>query len=197
MTLIRPLLFAAVVVGTFTGVKVFQNKAEVRPEKDRKLAPNFSLQDATGKTVKLSEYRGKVVLLNFWATWCGPCKIEIPWFIDFQQQFKDRDFAILGVSMDDDGWKSVKPYLEKKKINYRVMIGTEELSTLYGGVDSLPTTFIIDRQGRIASKHEGLVSKSDYLNEIVDLLHGNSDDQDKNAPKRSARGNFVGGFPAF
>jgi len=172
MTLIRPLLFAAVVVGTFTGVKVFQNKAEVRPEKDRKLAPNFSLQDATGKTVKLSEYRGKVVLLNFWATWCGPCKIEIPWFIDFQQQYKDRDFAVLGLSMDDDGWKSVKPYVEQKKINYRVMIATEELANLYGGVDSLPTTFMIDRAGRIAATHEGLVSKSEYETEIQDLLNG-------------------------
>jgi peroxiredoxin len=172
-------------------------RAAVQSEKDRQKAPDFTLKDSNGATVKLSDYKGKVVLLNFWATWCGPCQIEIPWFIDFQQQLKDQDFAILGVSMDDDGWKSVKPYLEKKKINYRVMIGTEELSTLYGGVDSLPTTFIIDRQGRIASKHEGLVGKSDYLNEIVDLLHGKSDDQDKNAPKRSVRGNFVGGFPAF
>ena len=136
------------------------------------MAPDFTLKDASGKTLKLSEYRGKVVLLNFWATWCGPCKIEIPWFIDFQQQYKDRDFAVLGVSLDDDGWKSVKPYVEEKKINYRVVIGTEELSALYGGVDSLPTTFMIDRSGRIASTHLGLVSKSEYLTEIQDLLDG-------------------------
>jgi peroxiredoxin len=178
-------------------------RAAVKSEKDRKKAPNFTLKDSTGATVKLSDYKGKVVLLNFWATWCGPCQIEIPWFIDFQQQLKDKDFAILGVSMDDDGWTSVKPYLEKKKINYRVMIGTEELSTLYGGVDSLPTTFIIDREGRVASKHEGLIGKNEYLSEIVDLLHGNNDggvktdDQDKNAPKHSSNWNFVRGFPAF
>jgi len=173
MTLIRPFLFVGLACATtFTGVKVYQQKAEVRPEKDRKKAPDFSLQDATGKSVKLSEYRGKVVLLNFWATWCGPCKIEIPWFIDFQQQYKDRDFAILGVSLDEDGWKAVKPYIEQKKINYRIMIGTEELSTLYGGVDSLPTTFLIDRAGRIATMHEGLVSKSEYETEIQDLLNG-------------------------
>jgi peroxiredoxin len=177
-------------------------RADAKDGKGAK-APDFTLKDSTGATVKLSDYRGKVVLLNFWATWCGPCQIEIPWFIEFQQQLKDKDFAILGVSLDEDGWTSVKPYLEKKKINYRVMIGTEEVSTMYGGVDSLPTTFIIDRDGLIASKHEGLVSKSEYLNEIVELLHAGktggvkTDEKNNDAPKRSARGNFVGGFPAF
>ncbi len=160
-------LGCAAFFGGCTGSSV---RAAVTAEKDRKAAPDFELKDATGKTVKLSDFKGKVVLLNFWATWCGPCKIEIPWFIDFQQQYKDRDFVILGVSMDDDGWKSVKPYIEQKKINYRVMIGTEELSTLYGGVDALPTTFLIDRAGRVASRHDGLVSKSDYESEIQNLL---------------------------
>ena len=165
-----------------TGCSGASVRAAVTAEKDRKTAPDFILKDVTGSNVKLSDFRGKVVLLNFWATWCGPCKIEIPWFIDFQQQFKDRDFVILGVSMDDDGWKSVKPYVEQKKINYRVMIGTEELSTLYGGVDALPTTFLIDRNGRVASRHDGLISKSDYESEIQSLLE-NKDD--KNV-KRSA-----------
>jgi cytochrome c biogenesis protein CcmG/thiol:disulfide interchange protein DsbE len=171
----KRLVSLAMVVVTCVALAACSNtsvRAAVKPEKDRKAAPDFALKDATGKTVKLSDYRGKVVLLNFWATWCGPCKIEFPWFIDFQQQFKDRDFAILGVSLDDDGWKSVKPYVEQKKINYRVMIGTEELSTLYGGVDSLPTTFLIDRAGRIAQMHMGLVSKSEYQTEIQDLLDG-------------------------
>jgi peroxiredoxin len=152
-------------------------RARVKAEKDRKQAPNFTLKDATGAEVKLSDYRGKVVLLNFWATWCGPCKIEIPWFIDFQQQLRDRDFAVLGVSMDDDGWQSVKPYVTEHKINYRVVIGTEELTQQYGGVDSLPTTFILDREGRIASLHVGLVSKSEYHDEILNLL---------DTPKRTA-----------
>jgi peroxiredoxin len=177
-------------------------RAAVKAEGERSKAPDFTLKDATGATVKLSDFKGKVVLLNFWATWCGPCQIEIPWFIDFQQQLKDKDFVILGVSMDDDGWTSVKPYIEKKKINYRMVIGTEEVSTMYGGVDSLPTTFLIDREGRIAQKHEGLIGKSEYLNEIVDLLHGGkndgvTNDDKKDAPKRSARGNFALGFPAF
>ena len=146
------------------------NEAHVRKEQDRKGAPDFKLKDASGADVKLSDYRGKVVLLNFWATWCGPCKVEIPWFIDFEKQYKDRDFAVLGVSMDDDGWKSVNPYVADRKINYRVVIGSDEVTTLYGGVDSLPTTFIIDRDGKVASVHIGLVSKLTYQDEITKLL---------------------------
>jgi peroxiredoxin len=145
-------------------------KAAVKPEQERKPAPEFTLKDSDGKPVKLSDYRGKVVLLNFWATWCGPCKIEIPWFMDFEQTYKDKNFAVLGVSLDDDGWESVKPYIQQKKINYRVMIGTEQVAQLYGEVDSLPTTFMIDREGRVAAVHIGLVSKSDYIHDILDLL---------------------------
>ena len=145
-------------------------KAAVKEEKDRKPAPDFTLKDADGKAVKLSDYKGKVVLLNFWATWCGPCKIEIPWFMDFEQTYKDKNFAVLGVSLDEDGWDAVKPYIQQKKINYRVMIGTEQVAQLYGEVDSLPTTFMIDREGRVAAVHIGLVSKSDYIHDITDLL---------------------------
>ena len=145
-------------------------RAAVKAEGERKPAPDFTLKDADGKPVKLSDYRGKVVLLNFWATWCGPCKIEIPWFMDFEQTYKDKNFAVLGVSLDEDGWESVKPYIEQKKINYRVMIGTEQVAQMYGEVDSLPTTFMIDREGRVAAVHIGLVSKSDYIHDILDLL---------------------------
>ena len=141
-----------------------------RPKPSGKAAPDFALKDATGQTVKLSDYRGKVVLLNFWATWCGPCKIEIPWFMTFQQQYKDRDFAVLGISLDEDGWDSVKPYVAKEKINYRIMVGNDEIDKAYGGLSSLPTTFIIDRNGRIASKHVGLVSKNIYEQEIQRLI---------------------------
>ena len=144
--------------------------ASVKPDKQRKAAPDFTLKDANGKEFKLSEYKGKIVLLNFWATWCGPCKIEIPWFIEFEQKYKDKGFAVLGISMDDDGWQAVKPYLEEKKINYRVAVGNDSIGSLYGGVDSLPTTFVIDREGRVASTHIGLVGKNDYQNEIVQLL---------------------------
>lgn len=142
-------------------------------DSSRKAAPAFILKDGDGRNVSLADFKGKVVLLNFWATWCGPCKIEIPWFADFEQKYKDRGFAVIGVAMDDEGWEVVKPYVAKSKINYRIVSGNDDVAAKYGGVDSLPTTFIIDQNGRIASTHVGLVSKSDYENEIVKLLDGN------------------------
>jgi len=142
----------------------------VKPDKERGQAPDFVLKDVHGKTVKLSDFKGKVVLLNFWATWCGPCKIEIPWFVEFEKEFKDQGFAVIGLAMDDEGWEVVKPYIEQKQINYRIAVADEPTATAYGGVDSLPTTFLIDRNGRTASVHVGLVSKSEYRNDIVQLL---------------------------
>lgn len=183
-------LLAVVLAGCSSSTDRVQ--AAVKPDGRRKPAPDFVLKDLNGNTAKLSDYRGKIVLLNFWATWCGPCKIEIPWFIEFEQSFKDRNFAVLGISMDDDGWESVKPYVEQRKINYRVMIGTEEISQQYGGVDSLPTTFILDRDGRIAAVHIGLVGKGEYQNEILNLL-----DASKTSSQRGDLGNAGGGFPAF
>jgi peroxiredoxin len=143
---------------------------------DRKAAPDFTLSDAKSAQVKLSDYKGKVVLVNFWATWCGPCKVEVPWFVEFEKKYQDRGFAVLGVSMDDGGLQVVRTFMEEHKVNYHVAIGTDQVARLYGGVDSLPTTFIIDRDGRIASAHIGLASKSNYENEILQLL-----DSDKHA----------------
>ena len=168
-------LVAAAALGlatlTSTGCVPEQSvRAAVKDAKTRKPAPDFTLKDVNGKPVKLSDYKGKVVLLNFWATWCGPCKIEIPWFKEFETSYKNQGFAVLGVAMDDDGWESVRPYLADKQVNYRVVVGTEQVSVLYGDVESLPTTFVIDREGRIASVHIGLVSKGDYANEIKQLL---------------------------
>jgi peroxiredoxin len=138
----------------------------------RKPAPNFTLLDSNGAKVTLASLKGKVVLLNFWATWCGPCQVEIPWFIEFNKTYKARGLAVVGVSMDEDGWKSVKPYLATKKIDYPIVIGTEDVAKAYGGVDSLPSTFIIDRDGKIAFSHTGLVGKDAYEKEIRSLLEG-------------------------
>lgn len=142
----------------------------IKPLAQRQAAPNFQVKDANGAVVTPAEYKGKVVLLNFWATWCGPCKAEIPWFQEFDSKLKDRGFAVLGVSMDEEGWDVVKPYIAERKITYRMVIGSEEMSTMYGGIESLPTTFIIDKDGKIAAIHTGLVSKATYQKEIEDLL---------------------------
>jgi cytochrome c biogenesis protein CcmG/thiol:disulfide interchange protein DsbE len=184
---IASLLF--MVTGCSPDEAIKKRAASVKAEFDRKAAPEFTLKDADGRTVTLADYKGKVILLNFWATWCGPCKIEIPWFIDFEQKYKDRGFAVLGVSMDEEGWEIVKPYIEKNKLNYRVLMGNDGVATLYGGVESLPTTFVIDHEGRITSTHIGLVSKSDYENEIVHLLDSAKRSDANGTAVASARAN--------
>lgn len=142
----------------------------IKPLAERQAAPKFELKDANGAIVTPAEYKGKVVVLNFWATWCVPCKAELPWFQEFETKFKNKGFAVLGVSLDEEGWGVVKPYVAERKLTYRMMIGSEEVSTMYGGIDSLPTTFIIDKEGKIAAIHTGLVSKATYQKEIEDLL---------------------------
>ena len=138
----------------------------------RILAAPFSLPDSNGARVALANYKGKVVVLNFWATWCGPCKVEIPWFIEFNKTYKARGLAVLGVAMDEGGWKAVKPYMLEKKIDYPIGMGNEEVAKAYGEVDALPTTILIDRSGRIVFVHTGLVGKDTYENEIRSLLEG-------------------------
>jgi cytochrome c biogenesis protein CcmG/thiol:disulfide interchange protein DsbE len=146
-------------------------RASAKAHNDRKPAPDFTLTDSQGAKVKLADYRGKVVLLNFWATWCGPCQVEIPWFKEFEQQYKSKGFEVLGVSMDEDGWSAVKPYMTEHKLNYRILLGDDSVSQLYGGLDALPTTFIIDRDGRFAfPPHIGLVGKNEYSSEIESIL---------------------------
>jgi cytochrome c biogenesis protein CcmG/thiol:disulfide interchange protein DsbE len=142
----------------------------LKPEKERKPAPDFTLNDASGLPVQLSRFKGKVVLLNFWATWCGGCRVEIPWLIEFQQTYWDRGFLVLGVSLDAEGWKVVKPFIEEKKISYRVMIGTDDIAARFGADQSLPVSLLIDKSGRIAATHVGLPGKSDYQAEIETLI---------------------------
>jgi peroxiredoxin len=144
--------------------------AALRPTGDRKAASDFELRDASGAEFRLANYRGKVVLLNFWTTWCGPCEVEIPWFNEFENTYKERGLSVVGVSMDEAGWRAVKPYIEQLKMNYRVVVGDDSLAQKYGGVDSLPTTFLIDRDGKIATSHTGLVGKTTYEKEIAQLL---------------------------
>jgi cytochrome c biogenesis protein CcmG/thiol:disulfide interchange protein DsbE len=133
-------------------------------------APDIQGRDADGLVTKLSDFRGKVVLLDFWATWCPPCKLEIPWLIDIERKNKDRGFAVLGVSMDDEGWEVVKPFMKEVGLNYRVVIGNDATAEMYGNVESLPETFLIDRAGKIAAIHIGLASRKEFEDEVAQLL---------------------------
>jgi peroxiredoxin len=146
--------------------------AAVKTVKNGQTPPDFTLQSANGDTIRLSAYRGQVVLLNFWATWCGGCKLEIPWFIEFQNTYGNRGFAVVGVSLDDGGWKVLRPFLTQKKVNYPVVLGNDELAKRYA-IESLPMTVIIDRNGKIVATRVGDVDKTayeGYQNEIIRLL---------------------------
>src|SRR5258708_2785074 len=117
---------------------------------ERKAAPNFELHDADGKKATLKKYRGKVVLLDFWATWCTGCKLEIPWFVEFQKTYGAKGFAVVGVSMDEGGWGVLKPFLAEHIVPYRILLGDNPMAKSYG-IQNLPDTFLIDRQGRVAA----------------------------------------------
>jgi peroxiredoxin len=137
--------------------------------KDRQSAPDFALKDATGATVRISNYRKKVVLVNFWATWCHGCQMEIPWFMELQNKYKDKGLMVIGVSMDDDGFKSVAPFCTMKGMKYPVVIGSAELAKRYG-VESMPETVLVDGSGKIAAMHTGVVDKKVLEREIRTLL---------------------------
>jgi peroxiredoxin len=135
----------------------------------RKPAPEFSLTDARGTPIQLSDYKGRVVVLDFWATWCHGCKLEIPWFMEFETKYEARGLSVIGVSMDADGWKSVKPFAAARKMNYTVVIGNSDLAKQYG-LGPLPMTLLIDREGRIADTHRGVVDKANWESEVQALL---------------------------
>ena len=137
-----------------------------------KTAPDFTLEDAEATPVTLGDFKGKVVLLNFWATWCEPCQTEVPWFIEFQKEWKARGFTVIGVSMDEDGWESVKPWIAERDVNYPIVVVNEYVRRLYGGIDVLPTTLIIGRDGKVAFMHSSLIPREQYEREIVQLLTG-------------------------
>ena len=118
-------------------------------------APAFKLDSLDGKPISLSDVRGKVVLLNFWATWCGPCRAEIPDLIELQNKYKEH-LQIIGLTVDDDDPATIKKFIEKTGINYPVAMVSNEVRMKYGGIAALPTSFMLDSEGRVMQKHEGL-----------------------------------------
>src|SRR5579864_2688038 len=141
----------------------------LQPATQRKPAPSFSLTDDKDAKVALADFKGKVVLVNFWATWCHGCKQEIPWYMAFADKYRGRGFVVIGVSMDEDGWKAVRPFLQEKKLNYTVVIGSDALANQYG-LDSMPLSVLIDRDGKIAASHSGVVEKDNWEQGIQQLL---------------------------
>ncbi|MGB8889715.1 MAG: TlpA disulfide reductase family protein [Candidatus Korobacteraceae bacterium] len=133
------------------------------------IAPDFALTDLNGQALDLSSYRGKVVLLDFWATWCTPCRAEIPHFVEFQNSYRDQGLQVIGISMDDD-LKPVGPFYKEYKMNYPVALGSDKLAQAYGGILGLPVTFLIGRDGHIQAKYVGAVDISTIEQEIKSLL---------------------------
>ena len=134
------------------------------------LAPDFTLPQITGTPLQLSSMQGKVVLLDFWATWCEPCREEIPHFVELQHKYGNEGLQIVGVSMDDS-IDPVRPFAEKFQINYPIVMGNAKIGELYGGVLGLPVAFIIGRDGRIYRKHLGATNVNVFETEIQGLLH--------------------------
>src|SRR6266568_5040927 len=168
-----PSIHASVLFLALVGVAIAADQARVRailqPADERKPAPEFALKDSSDNTVSLKDYRGKVILLDFWATWCGGCKEEIPWFSEFERKYGAKGFIVVGVSLDEDGWKVVKPFVKKADVPYRIILGDDATAKKYG-IENMPDAFLIDRQGRIAAKYVGLVDKDDVESNVRAML---------------------------
>jgi peroxiredoxin len=137
-------------------------------------APEFALQSLDGKTVHLSDFHGKAVLLNFWATWCEPCKIEMPWFVDLQKQYGPEGLQIVGVAMDDASTKDIADFAKEMGVNYPVLLGKESVGDAYGGVQFLPATFYIDRDGKVVDKIFGLKGRGEIEDDVKRVLSQHS-----------------------
>jgi cytochrome c biogenesis protein CcmG/thiol:disulfide interchange protein DsbE len=168
-------VFAAVVtlaIGVYLATRHWSKPAGLTRgdiEATHSLAPELSLTDLSGQRLELSSYRGKVVILDFWATWCEPCRTEIPRFVDLQNKYRSQGLQIIGISLDDNP-KPVRAFYKQFKINYPVAIGDANLAERYGGVLGLPVNFVIGRDGRIYAKHLGEVDLFLVEREIQSLF---------------------------
>jgi len=133
-------------------------------------APNFSLQTREGKTIELEDLQGKVVVVNFWATWCPTCRMEIPGMLEVYRKYHSKGLEIVGIALDREGWSKVSPLIRDMKIDYPVVLGDGLVTGAYGGIRAIPTTVIVDKDGTIADKHVGYFSKEKFEAEISELL---------------------------
>jgi thiol-disulfide isomerase/thioredoxin len=136
----------------------------------QKKAANFALKSAEGKTFELNKYHGKIVIVNFWATWCGPCRREIPDFIELYRKYKGQGLEIIGISVDEDGWESVTPYVKESGINYPIVLQDDKVVKNYGSFSGIPTTFIVDGNGTILFEQTGTMTKAQLESKIKPLL---------------------------
>lgn len=141
-------------------------------------APDFSLESLDGKSLKLSDLRGKAVLLNFWATWCGPCKIETPWLVELQKEYGSQGLQVVGIAMDDSGKDEISKFAHDMGMNYPVLLGKEAVGDAYGGVPALPESFFIGRDGKIVDRIIGLKGRGEIEDSIKKALNTNA----SNAP---------------
>jgi len=171
--ILRGFVLILAVAGLYFALRHHGASDAVRATRVREpsLAPDFSLPNLKGQELELSSYRGKVVLLDFWATWCVPCREEIPHLVELQNKYRDQGLQIIGVSMDD-GPEPVRDFYQTFKMNYPVVMGTARTGELYGGVLGLPIAFLIGRDGRINAKHIGATDVSVFEKEIVNLMRG-------------------------
>lgn len=170
LTRVRPAVRVGLVLGflatapaSFASVRADATQGFTCPSNARVAPLNFTLHDLNGKEVRLAAYRGRVILLDFWATWCGPCKAEIPWFVDLQTRYGKQGLQVLGVSIDDPV-EELRPYAADLKMNYPVLqgLGRDDVLKAFGPLEGLPTTFVISREGRICAVHTGLGSQRSF-----------------------------------
>ncbi|OGU47899.1 MAG: hypothetical protein A2X68_07270 [Ignavibacteria bacterium GWC2_56_12] len=136
----------------------------------QKRAPGLSLKTSEGVVVDLAKLKGKVVVVNFWATWCGPCRAEIPAFMEVYDRYRKQGVEIIGVSLDEGGWEDITPFVKRYQISYSVVLGNAKVSRTWGGIEAIPTTFIIDKNGNIVDQHVGMLSKDALTAKLKALL---------------------------
>jgi thiol-disulfide isomerase/thioredoxin len=169
------LFFIAALVAAmlFAGARMARHNSANAPRKGQLIgnaAPDFELQTLDGNNLKLSDLRGKAVLLNFWATYCGPCKVEMPWFVELQKEYGPQGFQIVGVAMDDASKEDISKFAKEMGVNYPILLGKDSVADSYGGVNVLPTTFFVDRGGKLLAREFGLQSRSVFVDNIKKAL---------------------------